>query len=43
MIDDLVAVAIILIRREDPLPLDLETQLIQRGIDVSALYRKYRP
>lgn len=36
----LIAHAIHLIKREDPLPLTLETKLLQRGIDVSALYAK---
>jgi hypothetical protein len=35
--------AILLIKREDPLPIDLECYLVCRGIDVSRLYDLYRP
>lgn len=35
-------VAILLMKRGDPLPLDLETTLMSNGIDVSALDAIYR-
>jgi hypothetical protein len=34
--------AILLMKRSEPLPLDLETYLIAHGIDVAALDAKYR-
>lgn len=43
MTDIKLQVAILLIKREVPLPLDLETYLLSRGYDVAALYDKYRP
>jgi hypothetical protein len=35
--------AIFLIKREDPIPMDLEIYLLSRGYDVSRLYDIYRP
>lgn len=34
-------IAILLLKRGDPLPVDLTTKLLAAGIDVSALERKY--
>ena len=41
--EHLTKAAILLIRREDPLPVDLQARLITAGIDVAALRDKYTP
>lgn len=35
--------AIFLIKREEPVPMDLEVYLLCRGYDVNRLYEIYRP
>lgn len=35
--------AIFLIKREEPVPVDLEVYLLSRGYDVDRLYHIYRP
>jgi hypothetical protein len=41
--EHLTKTAILLIRREDPIPVDLEARLVTAGIDVSELRRVYTP
>lgn len=37
-----IKVAILLIKRDSPLPLDLTVELLEAGIDVAALEDRYR-